>query len=190
MVSFRANLISTQYIAQKNSDDTYSSAPVSFVQLNKCSKDEAKVIRKTTDKWAYGDEWGKYIADSLLESAYNGTENSDSFFAITKQEDDLEHLKSEDILALALLSTSSSGEKCIDYAQVEPTYVSKLPEYVHGRKLASYKKIGTALFDGIENLFKSKALSLFTFEKNLAYFINRGYEVVNKGAIYKMVLKR
>ena len=190
MVSFRANLISEQYITKKNDDNSYSKIPVSFVRLNSNDKEEVMIIRETAANWRYGDEYAGNIADCMIENFYYKPENNDQFYAIAKQSADLENLKPDDILALALKSTSSTGEECIDYAQIEPKYVATLPEYILGGKLAHYKRIGSALFDGIEALFKEKTLCLFSMQNTLDYYIKRGYKKVTEGPVYKMVLKR
>lgn len=190
MVSFRANLISKHYISQKGDNDYYTKEPVSFVRLDAGNKEEVMTIRETAANWQYGDEYAGSIADCMLEDLYYKPENNDQFFAITKQNANLNKLRPNDILALALTSTSSSGEECIDYAQIEPKYVATLPEYILGGKLAQYKAIGTALFDGIEQLFKEKALCVFSLENTLKYYKKRGYEQLTKGPVYKMILKR
>lgn len=189
MISFKANLISQEYIRKRNADNTFSSMPVSFVQLDGKSKSEVMAVRKLADRWSYGDEYAGNISDCMLEALYGGRENNDKFYAITKQTENLDKLNGEDILALALTSLSSTGENCIDYAQVEPKYVATLPEYLHGEKIPLYKKIGTALFDGIERMFKHKDLYLFTMEDNLKYYKRRGYKALTGGPVTKMVLK-
>lgn len=191
MVSFRANLISTQYVAKKNNDNSYSNYPVSFVQLNDENKDEVMAVRKTSANWAYGDKFGGNIADCMLESfSTKPNDRVDKYFAITKQVDDFEKLRSEDILALALTTPSESGEECIDYIQVEPKYVSTLPEYTLGFKLPNFKAIGSAICDGIENLFKDKNICLFALKNIAPFYERRGYISQSEGPIIRMLLKR
>ncbi len=168
-VYFGAKFIQTIPVKQYSyRAKTYSSVPVSFVELNPFDKQDLKTLEKII--YEFGDD--SYAGNIYFDAKHF---NQDiprllmRFFAITKQKDSFEKLKPEEILGLADITEKGGFKINLNYLQTHPQYLNSYP------RPKFYKGIGTAIIDCLKNMAQKINLRSTPSSATINFYKKNGF---------------
>lgn len=101
-----------------------------------------------------------YLANAISQGKFPGSDYK--IYALTKQAENFDSLKADDILGLAEISLTGKNKIHVNYLQVDPEQVYKIEP--------DYNKIGSRILDSLKNLYK--IITLKPNSKGTAKFTN------------------
>lgn len=169
MINFKANLLSTAKVKMYTNGHNCKDCNVSFVQLNTDSKSDFRTICEVDSCWENKSSLANDIRNCFQDCVLKKETDKTYFYALTKQRNNFENLDSDEILGLAQVTEESSNEVVLDYLQSDPenNYFSYRP---------SYRKIGTAIMNCLEQLFSGRKMTLYPIEEAKSFYEKLGFK--------------
>lgn len=181
MINFKANYIQNIPIKTLDSDNTYKSQDVNFVEIDINNSKDVTAINQVADIWGEKSFADNIVFDIEQNSKDINAQGNLRVFALTKQNSDFQNLDENQILALVDVEKTQSDDLFINYLQVAPQLVYCL------RKLP-IKRCGSAVLDCLKNLFSNKTITLNSRSRN--FFLNNGFiEVTKNHFVWNKFLK-
>lgn len=132
MISFGARCHGFSTIQKNNhyAGAKDESEPVYLIELDPACAEDIKAVKDVNFIWHAKEGYPACIFNCMkyaLTQEQMGEDSNLKFYAMTTQEDDFENPQAEAILALAQVRTEDSGDKTVEYMQVNPknSYESK-----------------------------------------------------------------
>lgn len=181
MINFKANYVSPTYIKDTYRNSNKQDCKVSLVEVNPNSQADLSAIHDIALNWGKRDTYAVNIMENLFYSHYCEDFSGKRFFALTKQPNNFEKLKGEEVLGLAMVITNDTKEVRLEYLQVEPenNYFS-----IERR----YKGIGSSLLHSICDIFKNRDISLCSAKSAIEFYKSQGFKQINETMYF--ILKR
>ncbi len=180
MVSFGARCHGFSTIQKNN---LYTEAkdefePVCLIELDPACAEDMTAINDVNYIWHAKEGYPACIFNCMkyaLMQKQAGEDSNLKFYAMTTQNKDFENPRGEDILALVQVYTEDSGDKKVEYMQVNPknSYESK--------SKSKYKHTGSTMMNFLKEFFSSRKIVLFPCDTKAAKFYEaNGFRVSDK----------
>lgn len=181
MINFKGKLALPTEVQQLHLNDSYKRIPVSFVELNKTSKNDLEALSKAANLWRNNDIYAFDVYDRFRKIFYEQIEAPEErFFVLTKQRINLDKLDSSKILGVAELYKPDDGPIEIEFLQTDPAYINTM-------ELPKIKHVGMAIVEGFKKILKDKEIALFTTPTAKPFYEKLGFKNIESNL---MLFKR
>ena len=180
MINFKANYIQSILI-KENINNKLIDKPVGFVELSPQNKDDLYLMKNVSSSWQDGETFAENIYRDAYIDFWSPVKNK-HYYAISEQTNLNEKLKASKILGLAEVQNKSEKLSEIILLQVNP-------KFNYGVINTKYKKIGTALLNGIKKLFPNHNFTLQSSLEAKKFYLKNGFEFI-KNSCSKMIFNR
>lgn len=174
-ISFSGNYISPVHVLKKNCCNIFLPHKVSIVELDTLNKKDMFALKNI------GKTWNEPYSDFICDDARMFFEKSERslfhrFFVLTNQKDNFNNLQPDEILATTEITAFPTSKKInIDFLQVDP-------ENNYLARYRNYKNIGSALIEGIKNIFKGKEITVQSLPSALPFYLKNKFSSVSKNS--------
>lgn len=141
-------------------------------------------MKSIHNEWGSGDKYSRDIFYSFKSKANNPMlYKTRRFFALTKQPDNFQILRTEDLLGLIQITKNTTENfNKIEYLQTSPDYQPQI-------YLRKFKGVGAALLATIEKILPKADTILYALPTNREFYERQGYIWQNPlGKMIKKVL--
>lgn len=149
-INFRAKYINNIQVKKRMSENVFKSIRTSFIEIDSTNANDIKVLDKVDKCWA--DSFASNIS-VLAKALHQGRCSANDFkiYALTKQVENYDSIKADDILGLVEINQTDKNKIHIDYLQTDPKQVyAAEPEY---------SGIGSRILDSLKNIYETITLN-------------------------------
>ena len=166
-IPFQAKLINRIKI-YKTDDITYKKRPVkvSFVEIN--TKNDAEVLKQTSDYWGLDSKYSEDIVNTAIECTKERKDqyyNLSKVYALTYQKNNLHNLNPNSVIGMLEIRKLADKHISIPFIQVDPKIILPIFRDVHGVGSAMLKSL-KGIYDKIQLRSSSTKSTRNFYKKN------------------------
>lgn len=142
---------------------------ISVVEADPLVSEDLRALREVNDLWR-GNFSNVIYKDAAAINNIGIPDEIQKFFVLTRQKENFNRLKAEDILAEGkiILDNPDKNSIYLDYLQVQPDNMFESENRI-------YKGIGSAFLDAIKALYKGKEINLHSLYSTLDFYKKNGF---------------
>lgn len=153
-ISFTGKYLQTKTIKHKNAENMFHDCRVKLVELDSDCSNDVDALSMVNYSW----DSGKTLLANINEEFRDCREFENpslfkNFFVMTTQRDNFENLKPKKVIGAAEVFVRDPEAVTLKYLQVDPKNNMQCKE-------RQFKGIGTAILDGLKEIFKGRDIIL------------------------------
>lgn len=149
-ISFTGKYLQTKTIKRKTPEKIFQDCKAKFVELDSDCPNDIDTLSSVNYSWDNGRTFLADINEEFRDCReFENPSSFKRFFAITTQKSDVENLKPKKVLGVAEVFLGNTENVVLKYLQVDPKNNMQCKE-------SGLKGIGTAIIDGIKEVFRDK----------------------------------
>lgn len=140
-------------VKQKIDEGSYVDRDVNFVEIDVTNENDIIALQNNAKYWLYSKYSPTIAYSAFLKYAYQDMYDNTHIFALTRQNDDFQHLDDNKLLGLVEVEKTGKDTVRVHYLQVNP-------DFLYTIRKPDFKCCGTAILNSLKQLYENKTISL------------------------------